>query len=107
MCKQVLIPSVKLPASLIRNKPPKPTIINHHHCSLSIFVATTDNLNDIGRNANLDDLIIRNPSEAPGVTSRHTIADTVKAILGAVYHDANFDLVSVTPVMQNLGLGPV
>ena len=70
-------------------------------------VATNDNLNNIGRNANLASFVICNPSQAPGVISRRTMADTVEAILGAVYHDANINIVSVTPVMRNLGLGPV
>ena len=70
-------------------------------------VATNDKLNDMGRNANLAGFIIRDTSQAPGGVSRSTMADTVEAILGAVYYDTNFNLVSLTPVMQNLGLGPV
>lgn len=70
-------------------------------------VATNDNLNQMGRNANLHGFIIRNPSQAPGVIGMRTMADTIEAILGAVYHDAAFDLLAVIPVMQNLGLRPV
>ena len=70
-------------------------------------VATNRNLNTIGRNANLAGFIIPNPSQARSGIGPRTMADTIEAILGAVYHDANFNLVAVKPVMRNLGLGPV
>ena len=66
-------------------------------------VASNANLDRTGRLHGLDNLICRNPSQ-PGYISPKTMADTVEAILGAVYLDGGIHHVS--QVMQTLGLVP-
>ena len=70
-------------------------------------VATNRNLDDVGRNANLAAFIIPDPCHATEPISPRTMADTIEAILGAVYHDTDFTLASVKTAMRKLGLGPV
>ena len=66
-------------------------------------VGSNINLDRTGRLYGLDDLICRNPAQ-PGNISPTTMADTVEAILGAVYLDGGIDCVS--QVMQTLCLVP-
>ncbi|KFY16796.1 hypothetical protein V492_01089 [Pseudogymnoascus sp. VKM F-4246] len=61
------------------------------------------NLARVGRQIHVDQLVNRNPSQQGDVPPR-TIADTVEAILGAVYLDSGKDIESVRLVMARLGL---
>ena len=67
-------------------------------------VGSNVNLTTVGRRNGLDMLINKNPSDKSGPVGHITVAATVEAIIGAVYLDG--DMVSVTQVMQNLGLVP-
>ena len=70
-------------------------------------VASNANLDRTGRYHGLDDFICRNPARnpaQPGYISPKTMADTVEAILGALYLDGGID--HVRQVMQTLGLVP-
>ena len=66
-------------------------------------VGSNANLDRTGRLYELDDFICRNPAQ-PGHISPNTMADTVEAILGAVYLDGGIN--SVSQVMQTLRLVP-
>ncbi|KFY46875.1 hypothetical protein V494_00285 [Pseudogymnoascus sp. VKM F-4513 (FW-928)] len=61
------------------------------------------NLERVGRQIHVDQLVNRNPSQQGDVPPR-TVADTVEAILGAVYLDSGKDIESVRLVMARLGL---
>lgn len=60
-------------------------------------------LERIGRQNNLEQLININPSQQ-GVISSRTITDAFEAIIGAVYLDSGKDLESVRLVIARLGL---
>lgn len=66
-------------------------------------VASNDNLVRVGRLHWLDNFICGNPSQA-GYIPPKTMADTVEAILGAVYLDGGIQCVG--QVMKTLGLVP-
>ncbi|GFF52847.1 hypothetical protein IFM51744_07950 [Aspergillus udagawae] len=66
-------------------------------------VASNSHLAQVGSKAGLENLILINPSQAsvsPGV-----MAQTVEAILGAVYLDSEMDVQAVRAVMAVLSLG--
>ncbi|GFF29788.1 ribonuclease 3 [Aspergillus udagawae] len=66
-------------------------------------VASNPHLAQMGSKAGLENLILINPSQAsvsPGV-----MAQTVEAILGAVYLDSEMDVQAVRAVMAVLSLG--
>ncbi|GIJ87013.1 hypothetical protein Asppvi_005912 [Aspergillus pseudoviridinutans] len=66
-------------------------------------VGSNPHLAQMGSNAGLENLILINPSQAsvsPGV-----MAQTVEAILGAVYLDSEMDVQAVRAVMAALNLG--
>lgn len=70
-----------------------------------IVSSTTSNPNlaQVGFKAGLESVILINPSQAsvsPGV-----MAQTVEAILGAVYLDSKMDVQAVRAVMASLSLG--
>ncbi|KAH2035403.1 hypothetical protein KXW27_003641 [Aspergillus fumigatus] len=65
--------------------------------------ASNPNLAQVGFKAGLESVILINPSQAsvsPGV-----MAQTVEAILGAVYLDSQMDVQAVRAVMASLSLG--
>jgi len=66
-------------------------------------VASNANLNRVGRLHGIDQYINKNPSQR-GAVPPGLMADTVEAILGAVWLDS--DLKSVKRVMTTLGLVP-
>ncbi|KAF7164604.1 hypothetical protein CNMCM5623_009061 [Aspergillus felis] len=66
-------------------------------------VGSNPHLAQMGSNAGLENLILINPSQvsvSPGV-----MAQTVEAILGAVYLDSEMDVQAVRAVMAILSLG--
>jgi hypothetical protein len=65
--------------------------VSNHHLAL------------VGSKAGLDDLILINPAQA--TVSTGVMAQTVEAILGAVYLDSKMDVQAVRAVMALLGLG--
>lgn len=60
-------------------------------------------LERIGRQSNLEQLVNVNPSQQ-GIVPSHTITDTFEAVIGAVYLDSNKDLESVRLVIARLAL---
>lgn len=62
------------------------------------------NLSATGRLHGLERYVVSNPSQW-GVVSSGTMADTMEAILGALYLDGGIR--SVKRVINTLGLGPV
>ena len=57
----------------------------------------------IGSKAGLENLILINPSQA--TVSTRVLAQTIEAILGAVYLDSKMDVQAVRAVMALLNLG--
>ncbi|KFY31752.1 hypothetical protein V493_00834 [Pseudogymnoascus sp. VKM F-4281 (FW-2241)] len=68
-------------------------------------VVNNANLERVGRRNHIDDLVNRNPSQQ-GIVSPRIVADTVEAILGAVYLDSGNDIDCVRLVMARIGLWP-
>lgn len=67
--------------------------------------ASNVNLAMVGRRMGLDKLVIVNPSQA-GMVSDKVMANTVEALIGAVYMDSN-SVDAVRPVLAAMGLdGP-
>ncbi|OJI84696.1 hypothetical protein ASPTUDRAFT_532401 [Aspergillus tubingensis CBS 134.48] len=67
--------------------------------------ASNVNLALVGRRMGLDNLVIVNPSQA-GMVSDKVMANTVEALIGAVYMDSN-SIDAVRPVLAAMGLdGP-
>ncbi|KAL3258429.1 ribonuclease III [Aspergillus welwitschiae] len=64
--------------------------------------ASNANLALIGRKMGLDNVVIVNPSQA-GMVSDKVMANTVEALIGAVYMDTG-SVDSVLPVLATLGL---
>ncbi|KFY10672.1 hypothetical protein V491_07530 [Pseudogymnoascus sp. VKM F-3775] len=60
-------------------------------------------LERIGRQNNLEQLVNVNPSQQ-GIVPSRTITDTFEAVIGAVYLDSGKDLESVRLVIARLGL---
>ena len=60
----------------------------------------------VGRAKGLDALINKNPSDKDYPVGGRTIADTIEAIIGAVYIDSNSNVKIVKEVMQTLDLTP-
>lgn len=67
-------------------------------------VVVHTNLDTVGRQHGLDRFVVTNPA-SQGAVSSGIMADTMRAILGAVYLDAG--MTAVVQVMRTLGLGPV
>ncbi|ODM19420.1 hypothetical protein SI65_04404 [Aspergillus cristatus] len=57
-----------------------------------------------GSHNNLEPFIFKNPSQRDDDVSKGPMADTVEAILGAVWYDSGKDLSAVQAVMETLGL---
>lgn len=68
------------------------------------FIGSNNNLDAIGRQWQLQNFIVNNPSQGEFVSSG-TMATTVEAILGAVYLDGG--LSAVEQVMARLGLAAI
>lgn len=66
------------------------------------FVISDNNLDRRGTDAALGPLIIRGLAQQSRPVAQETMADTVRAILGAVYIDVDQDIGCVTPVMRAL-----
>ena len=64
--------------------------------------ASNVNLALVGRRMGLDNLVIVNPSQA-GMVSDKVMANTVEALIGAVYMDSN-SIDAVRPVLAAMGL---
>ncbi|XRM36567.1 hypothetical protein ABZX51_000064 [Aspergillus tubingensis] len=64
--------------------------------------ASNVNLALVGRRMGLDKLVIVNPSQA-GMVSDKVMANTVEALIGAVYMDSN-SIEAVRPVLAAMGL---
>lgn len=62
-------------------------------------------LNLVGRQANLDKLVQKGITHVTAIGNQ-TMADTVEAIVGAVFIDSSHDEKSVKRVMQALSLWP-
>ena len=60
----------------------------------------------IGRSKGLDALINKNPAHKDYPVGGRTIADTIEAIIGAVYVDSNSNVKVVKEVMRNLDMTP-
>ena len=60
----------------------------------------------VGRSKGLDALINKNPSDKDYPVGGRTIADTIEAIIGAVYIDSNSNVQIVKEVMQKLDMTP-
>ena len=69
-------------------------------------VGANPRLMTIGRSKGLDALINKNPSDKDYPVGGRTIADTIEAIIGAVYVDSNSNVKTVKEVMQTLGMTP-
>lgn len=65
----------------------------------------TTNLDRVGREIGLADIISKAPS-LDHVVSPTTMSATMEAILGAVWDDSTGDLSAIRLVAQNLGLWP-
>ena len=60
----------------------------------------------VGRAKGLDALINKNPCDKDYAVGGRTIADTIEAIIGAVYVDSNSNVKIVKEVMRNLDMTP-
>lgn len=69
-------------------------------------VGANPSLITIGRAKGLDALINKNPSDKGYPVGGRTIADTIEAIIGAVYVDSNSNVQIVKEVMQKLDMTP-
>lgn len=68
-------------------------------------IVNNTHLEMIGRRIHIDELVNANPSQQ-GYVSPRIVADTLEAIIGAVYLDSGKDTESVRLVMSTLGLWP-
>ncbi|OBT63704.1 hypothetical protein VE03_06134 [Pseudogymnoascus sp. 23342-1-I1] len=68
-------------------------------------VVSNTGLERVGRRIHLDEIVNANPSQQ-GYVSPRIVADTLEAIIGAVYLDSGKDIESVRLVMATLGLWP-
>ncbi|RHZ47227.1 ribonuclease III domain-containing protein [Aspergillus thermomutatus] len=66
-------------------------------------IASNSHLAQMGSKAGLENLILINPSQT--IVSPGVMAQTVEAILGAVYLDSEMDVQAVRAVMALLSLG--
>ncbi|KAM0797066.1 ribonuclease III domain-containing protein [Usnea florida] len=69
-------------------------------------IGANPSLMTVGRAKGLDALINKNPSDKDYPVGGRTIADTIEAIIGAVYVDSNSNVQIVKEVMQTLDLTP-
>ena len=71
------------------------------------FVTSDNHLDGKGTDAALGPFIIRGLAQQSRPVAQVTMAETVRAILGAVYIDVGQAIGRVTPVMQALLIVPV
>ena len=66
-------------------------------------VSTNEYLKQVGLKHGIDKCINRSITEA---NHKKLIADTIEAVLGAVFRDSDYDIKAVSKVMKVLGLEP-
>ena len=65
--------------------------------------ASNNYLTTLGRSKGFEKHVIINPAQR-GIVSDGPMADTVEALIGAVYLDSGLDISAVRAVMINLGI---